>query len=318
MKKFFKVLGIVLGVAILLVLAAAAFIHFRGIPSYDPPTITEMKIEVTPERLDRGQKIAGMLCVHCHNGPDGNMTGRKLTDLPAAFGEIYSMNITHDPEIGIGKWTDGELVHFLRTGLRKNGKYAPSYMPKFPLASDEDIKSLVVWLRSDDPILKANKTEPEQSKPGFLTKFLCNMVPALKPLPLPKEPINQPDTANQLALGKYLANGLYGCFACHSKDFATNNDLEPEKSEGFYAGGNTLIDLKGNKILSKNITPDAATGIGTYTEEEFINVMLNGKRKNGKQIRYPMLPYTRLTEGEVKAMYAYLKTLPPISNQVPD
>lgn len=318
MKKIFKVLGIVLGVVILLVLAAAAFIHFKGIPTYNPPTITEMKIEVTPERLDRGQKIAGMLCVHCHNGPDGSMTGRKLTDLPPSFGEIYSMNITQDPEIGIGKWTDGELAYFLRTGLRKNGKYAPPYMPKFPLASDEDLKSLIVWLRSDDPVLKASKTEPQESKPAFLTKFLCNMVPAAKPFVMPKEPVKEPDTSNQQAWGKYLANNLFGCFACHSKDFATNNDLEPEKSEGFYGGGNTLIDLQGNKIRSKNLTPDAATGMGTYTEEEFITTMRSGKRKNGKQMRYPMLPYTRLTDGEAKAMYAYLKTISPISNQVPD
>lgn len=316
MKKLLKILGIVLGVVIILVLAAAAFIHFRGIPTYGTPEIPDIKVELTPERIENGKKIATMLCKHCHNGPDGSMTGRKLTDIPPEFGEIYSKNITQDPDHGIGKWTDGELIYFLRTGVRKDGTYAPPYMPKFMHASDEEVMSMVAWLRSDDPTLKASTIDQPENKPSWMVKMLAHV--AFKPLPYPTAPIPKPDTTNQLAWGKYLANGLYDCFSCHSADFKTMNVFEPEKSEGFYGGGNTLIDLDGKPIKSKNLTPDAATGIGSWTEDEFVNAILNGKRKNGKQLRYPMLPYTRLTEGEAKAIYAYLKTVPPISNKVED
>jgi mono/diheme cytochrome c family protein len=224
------------------------------------------------------------------------------------------MNITHDTSVGIGKWTDGELAYFLRTGVRSDGSYAPAYMPKFPLLSDEDLYSVIAWLRSDAPSLQASKVEPQKTKPSFLTKALTNVV--MKPYPFPKETIKQPDTTNQLAWGKYLASNLYGCFACHSADFAKNNDLKPEESEGFYAGGNKLIGHKGEDVFSKNITPDATTGIGSWTEEDFITALRTGKRKNGKMFAYPMVPYTRLTDSELKAMFAYLKTVPAISNKV--
>jgi cytochrome c2 len=76
------------------------------------------------------------------------MTGKELPEM-AELGKIYSKNITHDPLSGIGKWTDGELYSFMRTGIKPDGQYVPIYMPKFPLMSDEDLKSVIAWLRSD-------------------------------------------------------------------------------------------------------------------------------------------------------------------------
>jgi mono/diheme cytochrome c family protein len=316
MKKFLKRTGIVLGVLIVLVLICATVIHFRGIPTYNPPAIADIKVEATAERVAQGQKIASMLCTQCHSNDNNVMTGKRLVDLPPLFGEIYSMNITHDTEKGIGNWTDGEIIYFLRTGLRKNGTYAPPYMPKFPLLSDEDIKSVVAWLRSDAYGLQANSEEAPASKPSLFTKVLCTVLPPGKPLPYPTAEIPSPDTTNKITWGKYLATGLYGCFACHSADFAKNNDLEPEKSAGFFGGGNSMLNLKGETIKSRNITPDGATGIGSWSEDDFIRAMTTGKRKNGKQFKYPMVPYTQLTEGELKAIYAYLQTVPPIVNNI--
>ncbi|HYG15980.1 MAG TPA: cytochrome c, partial [Bacteroidia bacterium] len=241
--------------------------------------------------------------------------GALVKDIPELFGEIYSMNITNDPEVGIGKWTDGEIAYFLRTGLRKDGSYAPTYMPKFPLVSDEDLKSIIAWLRSGEPAVQASKEEPQKSKPSLFTKFLCNVLPAGKPFPYPKEPIAIPDSNNAVAYGKYLATNLYACFACHSKSFPTNNELEPEKSEGFFGGGNVMKDLNGNEVKTRNITPDAATGIGSWTEEQFVTALRTGKTPNG-QVKYPMMPYTLLTDLEAKAIYAYLKTVPAINNKV--
>ncbi len=314
MKKFVSILGWVLLIIIIVLGIGATYIHFTGIPTYDHPQIPDVKVEITPQKVEKGQKIASMLCMHCHSNNDNRMTGRKLTDLPSEFGDIYSMNITSDEEKGIGKWTDGEVIYFLRTGLRKNGTYSPPYMPKFPLLSDDDMQSIVAWLRSEEHAVKATREEPPISDPSFLVKLLSQV--AFSPLPYPDKVIENPDTTNQLVWGKYLSNKLYGCFQCHCADFKTNNDLEPEKSAGFYGGGNTLINLMGSEIKSLNITSDTETGIGSWTEEDFLTALKTGKRKNGEQLRYPMLPYTRLTDGELKAIYAYLRTVPAIKNAV--
>ncbi len=313
MKKVLKILGIILGIVILIIAIGASYIHFSGIPTYAEPQIPDIKVEVTQERVAKGEKIASMLCIHCHSDDNNRLVGKKVNDVPEAFGTIYSSNITKDTEKGIGNWTDGEIIYFLRTGLRKDGSYAPPYMPKFPLVSDEDLKSIVAWLRSDVHAVQAATEEPPISEPSFLVKFLSRV--AFKPLPYPEKEIENPDTTDVLAWGKYLANGQYGCFSCHSADFKTNNELEPEKSAGFYGGGNPLLDMQGNIVKSLNITPHE-TGIGNWTEEDFIIAMLMGKRKNGKQFRYPMMPYTKLTDNELKAIYAYLKTIPAIDNEV--
>ena len=256
-----------------------------------------------------------MLCVECHSNKEGILTGKYLTDVPKEFGELYSRNITRDPEAGIGSWTDGELYYLLRTGVKKDGQYTPPYMVKFPLASDEDVKSIIAFLRSDNYCVRPSKEEPPAPKPSLLVKFLTHVVPAFKPLPLPEKEIPLPDTNNVVEHGKYLVIGMYGCYACHSKDFKTMNVLEPEKSEGYCGGGNPLLDKEGNVIPSSNLTFDE-TGIAKYTEDEFIQAVKYGKKRNGGLVRYPMFPHIQLSDREVKAIFSYLKTVPKIKNEI--
>ena len=70
-----------------------------------------------------------------------------------------------------------------------------------------------------------------------------------------------------------------------------------------------------------NLTPDSATGIGAWSEQTFINTIRNGKHLgNGRPILPPM-PWNyvaKLTDDDLKAVFAYLKSLPPISNRVPE
>jgi Cytochrome c len=116
--------------------------------------------------------------------------------------------------------------------------------------------------------------------------------------------------------GEYLIN-LYDCYACHSNNFQTLNIKEPRKSKGYLGGGNAVYNLKGEKVLTPNLTPDEDTGIGTWTEQMFADAVRNGKnQRGGEALKYPMLPYSRLTDAEIKAMFAYLKTVPPIKNKV--
>jgi cytochrome c2 len=271
------------------------------------------KVAVTPERVARGQKIASVLCVECHQGDNGKLTGKELTDIPKEFGKIFSKNITNHPKAGIGNWTDADIYYLLRTGIGKDGKYIPPYMVKFPLAADEDLYDIIAWLRSDKPALQASDRVPPTSEPSMLTKILCNFV--FKPLPMPSNPIALPDTTNEMIWGKYLVTAIYHCSDCHSADFKTNNELNPEKSIGFCGGGNPLLNKEGKVVKSSNIT-FSKNGIGNYSLNEFANVLRNGKKPNDTQIQYPMIPYSNLTDNEVSAIYAYLKSIPIISQEV--
>jgi mono/diheme cytochrome c family protein len=226
---------------------------------------------------------------------------------------IYAPNITKDKTYGIGNWTDGEILFLLRTGIKKDGKYAPPYMAKLPNLADKDMNAIISFLRSEHPLVAADPTPDQPSQPSFLTKFLCQV--AFGPFEMPKGKISMPDTANQVAWGKYLAHNL-DCFSCHSADFKTNNFLEPEKSEGYFAGGNKPLNLEGKVVLTPNLTPDPETGIGKMTEEQFIRVLKTGLKEGTAAMQYPMFPYDKLSDKEASAIFKYLKTIPPIKNKV--
>jgi hypothetical protein len=70
-----------------------------------------------------------------------------------------------------------------------------------------------------------------------------------------------------------------------------------------------------------NITPDEATGIGSWTEEIFVNAMRSGRHWGQSRPILPPMPwpaYARMTDEDLKAVYAYLRTVPAISNQAPE
>jgi mono/diheme cytochrome c family protein len=316
MKKVFKVLLIIILVVVGLVGIMALYINFRSMPKYTAQKI-EIKVDPTPARIANGEKLASMLCKTCHyNDQTRKFTGKELIEAPQ-FGKIFSANITQDTVAGIGKWTDGELIYFIRTGIHpKREEYVPPYMPKLIHISDEDLYSIIAFLRSDNNWVKPDNTRHPATKPSFLAKFLVT-IGAFKPFEYPKAPIAGPDTTNQIALGKYIALYQLECFACHSKDFAKNDYYTPEKSPGFFGGGNQLHNADGVDLLSLNITMDDETGIGKWTEDEFVTAVRTGIVPGGKQsLRAPMIPYSNLTDKEVKAIYAYLKTVPKISNKV--
>ena len=315
MKKVLKIVG---GLFAIVVLAAAAFalqIHLSGIPHY-PVQKVDLKVDVTPERVARGSRIASMLCAECHLDPQtGRLTGRLMPDMPPQFGVAYSLNITQHREKGIGAWTDGELAFLLRTGIARDGRYTPPWMVKLPGASDEEIAAIIAFLRSDDPRVQAAAVDNRPSQPSFFTKFLTRV--AFKPFPYPTAPIVAPPASDRVAYGRHLALNVLACFACHSADFATNDELHPEKSKGFFGGGNAMIDANAQRIHTSNITLDPETGIGRWTEDQFVRAVKQGFRPDRTPILYPMQAYVELDDDEVRAIYAYLATVPRLANAVP-
>ncbi len=95
------------------------------------------------------------------------------------------------------------------------------------------------------------------------------------------------------------------------------NVAEPEKSVGYLGGGNTVLDLRGHRLRSANLTPDDETGIGRWSEHDFVAAVRGGFRPDRTLIRYPMAPMPDLSEDEAGAIYAYLRTVPAIRNYVP-
>lgn len=313
MKKFLKYFLILILVVAVVVIAALLFINFRGIPKYEVVEL-DYHVKPTPEKVARGKKLAMLLCANCHrNDETGKLTGKHMTDAPPEFGQIYSQNITQDKTYGIGNWTDGQILYLLRTGIKKDGHYAPPYMAKLGHMADEDIESVIAFLRSDDPMVTAAAVQDTPCAPSFLTKFLCRV--AFKPLKFPEHKIPMPDTNNMVQLGQYLVYNL-DCYGCHSADFKTINVENPPLTPGYMGGGNKPLDLDGNVVLTGNLTPDKETGIGNWTEEQFIKAVKYGLIEGQPALRYPMVPFIQLTDHEAKAIFAYLKTIPPIKNKI--
>jgi mono/diheme cytochrome c family protein len=110
----------------------------------------------------------------------------------------------------------------------------------------------------------------------------------------------------QIEHGRYLT--IVGdCAACHTLP-GSGHDL---------AGGRA-IETPFGRLLAPNITPDRATGIGAWTDDEFINAMIKGTGRNGVHL-YPAMPYTyytKVTRDDALAIRAYLNTVPAVQNAV--
>ena len=315
MRRALKIVGLVLATLVVLVAGFLLYVEVDGIPRYPVEKVT-FHAEPTPERVARGRKLANVLCANCHMNPTTReLTGKRMADAPPQFGVVYSRNITRHPTKGIGSWSDSELAYLLRTGVKRDGQYTPPWMVKLPHLSDEDLASIIAFLRSDDSMVAASDRDPPGvSRPTFLTKLLSHV--AFRKLPYPDHPIAAPPASDRVAHGRYLVFAL-DCYGCHSADFKTMNVAEPEKSAGYLGGGNTVLDLRGKPIRSANLTPDPETGIGRWSEQEFVAALRTGFRPDRTLIRYPMGPMPELSDEEAGAMYAYLRTVPPIRNSVP-
>jgi len=311
MKKTFKVLGYVLGSLIAILLLVAAYIQFSPMPTYE---VQAPDLKITPDStlIAEGRRIVMTTCVSCHRGADRKLSGQQWSH-DEVFGTLWSANLTQHPTAGIGEYTDGELAFTIRTGIKRNGHFAGPFMV-MPLIADEDIAAVIAFLRSDAEEVQPSEQRQPPTALGFLGKMLYKVI--FKPVPYASEAITAPPPTDKIAWGRYLATGKWECYRCHSAAFETNNDLKPEKSAGYFGGGNPMEDPAHNRAVSANITPDPETGIGKWTEAQFGEAVRFGKRPDGTPLSPLMPPMTALTDSEVSALWAYLQTVPPVKNAV--
>jgi mono/diheme cytochrome c family protein len=154
------------------------------------------------------------------------------------------------------------------------------------------------------------------------------------------EPSRKPD---KVARGEYLVRTMV-CNDCHTPWKMGKNGPEPDMTrmlsghpesmpmppppklaEGPWAivAAATMTAWSGpwGVSFTRNLTPDPETGIGKWTEQNFIDSLRNGKIMGKGRALLPPMPwamYGTLTDEDLKAMFAYLKTIPPVKNRVPE
>jgi hypothetical protein len=129
-----------------------------------------------------------------------------------------------------------------------------------------------------------------------------------------------PAKTNQLAYGRYLAH-LGACTECHS--MANDGVPRPEGDPLFMAGSSVAFeDPELGTTYPRNLTPDPDTGLGNYDSTAIKLALRAGRRLDGKRMAPPMallIPHVSgMVEDDLVALVAFLKSLPPTKNRVPD
>jgi mono/diheme cytochrome c family protein len=114
--------------------------------------------------------------------------------------------------------------------------------------------------------------------------------------------------------GSYLVNTIMTCANCHSPKGP------PAAVAGKDFSGGLTFDEPPFKVTASNITPDKETGIGAWSDADIKKLLLTGVRPNGVRVAevMPTSFYPILTPGDLNAIVAYLRTLKPVRNKVPD
>lgn len=316
MARFGKWLLISVGcLAVLFAIAVTFTIGWR--PFIGPKTrlLSTRTFERTPQRMERGRYIATALsgCIYCHSKHDWAGPGTLIMPGLEGAGEvlpynglpgsIVAPNITPDPETGAGTWTDDQFARAIREGIGHDGRALFPIMPyiHYRAMSDEDLASVVVYMRS----LPAVRNELPKTEIIFPVKYLIRGIP--EPVTSPVSEAAEP--TDLVSRGARLVN-LAGCVDCHTP--AVKGQRRPGME---FAGGQAFVGPWG-KVASANITPDP-TGIPYYDEALFLQVIHSGyvKARPLSSIM-PVMVYSNLTDNDLKAMFAYLRTLKPVKHRV--
>jgi mono/diheme cytochrome c family protein len=308
--------------AILTVVIAGTY--FAACNNKKSETTTENKEDSVKTMLARGEYLVSHVtpCLDCHSTRDFNkysgpvkpgtegMGGYLFDQKLGVPGMVYAKNITPDSETGIGTWSDDDIMRAMTKGIRKNGDTLFPIMPYtyFSHMAKSDLQSIIAYIKTLKPI--RNKVPDRQLFIPISAAYPAPAIPAsIDNNVLPAE-------SDKVKYGEYLVNAAV-CADCHTPMTKHGPDMSKMFAGGF------LFDEAGFKVNSANLTPDSATGLGTWTEERFLNKFMpyreeqNYNYNPGKQNSYmPISMYAGMKDEDLKAIYAYLRTVKPISNKV--
>jgi hypothetical protein len=127
--------------------------------------------------------------------------------------------------------------------------------------------------------------------------------------------VPSPPRGPNAAYGKYVAATIYGCVDCHTNGFGPTE--EKLASAGVLAGGLPLHDAKGTITYSRNLTPDAETGLAAWTAEDLARALTKGISRDGRTLRAPMPVFKEMDETDAQALFAFLHGLPAVRSPTP-
>lgn len=260
--------------------------------------------------IARGKYIVTSLshCNECHTSKSIRKTGLAVAELPLSGGDVihtpfadfYAPNITPDEETGIGKFTDEQLARAIRYGINHEGLAMAPFMSYSEL-SDADLGAVISYLRTNKPV--HNVVPPRD--PNLLGKAILRFV--MKPYDNPAvSTLKMADTT--AVYGGYLTSSVGNCIGCH-----TNRSPVGEFVGAPFSGGYVMEEEAG-RFTTPNLTPDTATGRITYwSAEMFVNRFRQGKLVPGTPM--PWDYYKNMTDNDLKAIYNFLQSLPPTTNE---
>lgn len=314
MKKFIKISGIALLSIVILATVMVCYIML-GLPNIRTEQLT---VEITPERISRGEYLANhvAVCMDCHSerdwdkfsGPPKPGTfgkGGEVFDEKFGFpGRYISANIT---PYGLKDWTDGEILRAFTSGVGKHNKPLFPVMPykNYGKVGKEDMLSIIAYLKTI-PSVESHHT------PSY-SNFPMNIIIHL--LPTKAKFSEMPDTNNKIKYGEYLTT-MANCIECHTP--FENGSLVMDEA---FTGGRKFIFEHGI-LTSPNITFDPATGIGNWTPDQFVQRFKAFEMdtvptvpKGEFNTIMPWTQYAGMTDSDLKAIYEYLKSLPPVTTE---
>jgi len=260
-----------------------------------PITPAALDVPTDSAAIARGSHIATIrACTGCHGDDLG---GRAFYDEPL-MGRLYAANLTAGTG-GVGAlYRTADWIRAIRHGIKRDGR-SLLYMPSQDYAElgDRDLGDLIAWIRSVPPV---SGGAPFTNRVGLLGRalYLTGQLPLL-PAELVEHrtgPITSPLPGPTVEYGGYISTG---CRGCHGED---------------YAGG----PVPGNPrsaLPAANLTP-AASGLAEWSEADVFRAIRTGVRPDGSAIDPVQMPWPSLsvfTDDEVRAMWRFLRSLPPVT-----
>jgi mono/diheme cytochrome c family protein len=237
-------------------------------------------------------------CGECHGK---NFAGGTMVDA-FPLGRLLGPNLTLGKGSRTLNYTANFWDHIVRHGILPDGR--PAVMPSedFQKMSDQELSDIVAFIRSKPAV---DTTVPKSSF-GPLGRVLIatgQLTPSASRIASHDAPHEAlpPAPVADAAFGAHLAGT---CTGCHGANLAG----------GPIPGGDPKWPP------ARNLTPHAS-GTGAWTFEEFRAVMTSGVRRDGSVLKMPMtivVPYAQnMTEAELGALWAYLRSLPPVDHAIP-
>jgi mono/diheme cytochrome c family protein len=313
-RRWKKMFGLALLTVVgVLALVIALTIGWRPIIGARARSLTDRQFERTPARQERGRYLAEnvMACFDCHSEKNWNAPGAPPFEGKIGAGRdwgteglpwLVPSNLTPDRETGAGSWTDDQLARAIREGIGHDGRALFPVMPYmlYRELSDEDLASLIVYLRTLAPV--RNPLPPTQV-PFPLSRLIQDA-----PQPL-IDPVPSHDATDRIKHGEYLVK-MGGCAGCHSLQD------KGQPLPGLEFAGGYKLKYPGGEVTSANITPHS-TGIAYYDEQLFLEMMRTGHvRARSLNSVMPWVFYRGMTDEDLLAVFAYLRSLKPVNHAV--